>query len=173
MMIKPSIDQLTHGGEINRYELVIATSKVARAITDEYCEQREKAENMIRTGETDKSLASLIKGNIRDKKAVENADKICGGEIDVSICAPTYLYSGIEGLKLDLLAKATENAKLRAKTLAEAGGAKLGSIMSASQGVFQITQPLSTEVASYGMYDTSTVEKDVRCVVNVQFAVGQ
>ena len=59
------------------------------------------------------------------------------------------------------------------KTLAEAGGAKLGSIMSASQGVFQITQPLSTEVAYYGMYDTSTVEKDVRCVVNVQFAVGQ
>lgn len=106
-------------------------------------------------------------------KAVANVDKVCGGKMDVSICAPTYLCSGLEGLKLDLLAKATENARLRAKTLAEAGGAKLGSIMSASQGVFQITQPLSTEVASYGMYDTSTVEKDVRCVVNVQFAVGQ
>ena len=57
MMIKPSIDQLTNGGEINRYELVIATSKVARVITDEYCVQRERAEAMIRNGETDKSLA--------------------------------------------------------------------------------------------------------------------
>lgn len=28
---------------------------------------------MIRNNETDKSLASLIKGNIRDRKAVENA----------------------------------------------------------------------------------------------------
>lgn len=106
-------------------------------------------------------------------KAISNADKIFDDNIDVNISYPVYLYSGLEGLKLDLLAKATENAKMRAKTLAEAGGAKLGSIMSASQGVFQITQPLSTEVASYGMYDTSTVEKDVRCVVNVQFAVGQ
>ena len=53
MMIKPSIDQLTHGGQINRYELVIATSKVARAITDEYCEQREEAETMIRDGKTE------------------------------------------------------------------------------------------------------------------------
>ena len=130
--------------------------------TDELCGKRADITISVQTKKFD-LLA----------KAVENADKICGGEIDVSICAPTYLYSGIEGLKLDLLAKATENAKLRAKTLAEAGGAKLGSIMSASQGVFQITQPLSTEVASYGMYDTSTVEKDVRCVVNVQFAVGQ
>ncbi|MBQ9745614.1 MAG: hypothetical protein IJW21_02195 [Clostridia bacterium] len=84
MMIKPSIDQLTNGGEINRYELVIATSKVARVITDEYCEQRERAETMIRNGETDKSLATLIKGNIRDKKAVENAvQALADGEFEI------------------------------------------------------------------------------------------
>lgn len=103
------------------------------------------------------------------EKAVSNADKI--GTINVNITAPSYLYSKLEDLKLDLIAKATANAKERAKTLACAGGSKLGKIMSASQGVFQITQPLSTETASYGMYDTSTVEKDVRCVVNVQFSV--
>ena len=86
MMIKPSIDQLTHGGQINRYELVIATSKVARAITDEDCEQREEAETMIRDGKTDKSLASLIKGNIRDKKAVENAvQALAAGEYEVIV----------------------------------------------------------------------------------------
>ena len=84
MMIKPSIDQLTNGGEINRYELVIATSKVARVITDEYCEQRERAEAMIRNGETDKNLGALIKGNIRDKKAVENAvQALADGEFEI------------------------------------------------------------------------------------------
>ena len=84
MMIKPSIDQLTNGGEINRYELVIATSKVARVITDEYCVQRERAESMIRNGETDKTLATLIKGNIRDKKAVENAvQALADGEFEI------------------------------------------------------------------------------------------
>jgi len=84
MMIKPSIDQLTNGGEINRYELVIATSKVARVITDEYCEQRERAETMIRNGETDKNIGALIKGNIRDKKAVENAvQALADGEFEI------------------------------------------------------------------------------------------
>ncbi|MBQ8402801.1 MAG: hypothetical protein IJX55_00045 [Clostridia bacterium] len=86
MMIKPSIDQLTNGGEINRYELVIATSKVARVITDEYCEQREHAEQMIRDGQTDKSLSSLIKGDIRDKKAVENAvQALAAGEFEIVV----------------------------------------------------------------------------------------
>ena len=86
MMIKPSIDQLTNGGEINRYELVIATSKVARVITDEYCQQREHAEQMIRDGQTDKSLSALIKGDIRDKKAVENAvQALAAGEFEVVV----------------------------------------------------------------------------------------
>ena len=90
MMIKPSIDQLTNGGEINRYELVIATSKVARVITDEYCEQRERAEAMIRNGETDKNIATLIKGNIRDKKAVENAvQALADGEFEI-ILTPVF-----------------------------------------------------------------------------------
>ena len=84
MMIKPSIDQLTNGGEINRYELVIATSKVARIITDEYCAERERAEAMIRNQETDKTLSALIKSNIRDKKAVENAvQALAAGEFEI------------------------------------------------------------------------------------------
>ena len=71
-MINPSIDKLTKG-KINRYELVIATAKCARMVTDEYVEQRERAEKMIERKETDKSLASLIKGDVRDNKAVETA----------------------------------------------------------------------------------------------------
>lgn len=102
-------------------------------------------------------------------KVMAKSAAICGDAITIN--SPVYLYSKIEDLKLNLLAKATENAKSRAQTLASAGGAKLGNIMSATQGVFQITAPLSTETASYGMYDTSTIEKDVRCVVNAQFEI--
>lgn len=71
-MISPSIDQLTKG-KMNRYKLVIATAKCARMVTDEYVAQRERAEKMIERKETDKSLASLIKGDVRDNKAVETA----------------------------------------------------------------------------------------------------
>ncbi len=73
MMINPSIDQLTKGGQFNRYALVIATAKCAKVVTDDYCAQRERAEKMIADKKTDKTIASLIDTDIRDKKAVENA----------------------------------------------------------------------------------------------------
>ena len=39
---------------------------------------------MIRNGETDKNLATLIKGDIRDKKAVENAvQALAEGEFEI------------------------------------------------------------------------------------------
>lgn len=69
-MIYPSIDDLTKG-KFNRYELVVATAKCARIVTDEYVQQRAQAEKMIANKETDKSLASMIKTEFRDEKAVK------------------------------------------------------------------------------------------------------
>ena len=71
-MIKPSIQELTKN-EFNRYELVIATAKCAKIVTDEYVAQREQAEKMIANRETDKPLASLISKEYRDEKAVKIA----------------------------------------------------------------------------------------------------
>ena len=73
-MIYPSIDEITKG-QYNRYTLCIATAKCARIVTDEYVEQREIAEKMLANTETDKSLASMIKREIRDEKAVKTAIK--------------------------------------------------------------------------------------------------
>ena len=72
-MIFPSINDLSKEGKYNKYKLVIATAKCARMITDEYVLQREFAEKKIANKETDKSLASLIKKEYRDEKAVKNA----------------------------------------------------------------------------------------------------
>ncbi len=69
-MIYPSVDELTQNNKYNRYTLVIAVAKCARMVTDEYVDQRENAERMLANKETDKSLASLIKKDFRDEKAV-------------------------------------------------------------------------------------------------------
>ena len=74
-MIKPTLEELLRGGEYNRYELVIATSKIAREVTDEYVKQRESAEKLISSRETDKSLASFINSEYRDEKALKIAIK--------------------------------------------------------------------------------------------------
>lgn len=71
-MIKPSIEELTSNG-LNRYEVVLATAKCARILTDEYCEKRAIAEKLIANKETDKSLAALLKDELSDERAVTSA----------------------------------------------------------------------------------------------------
>ena len=80
-MIYPSINDLSKDGKYNRYTLVIAASKCARILTDEYVKQREYAEKLIANKETDKSLISMIKREYRDEKAVKSAiNKLYEGE---------------------------------------------------------------------------------------------
>lgn len=83
-MIYPSNSDLSKNGKFNRYTLVIATSKCARILTDEYVKQREYAEKLIANKETDKSLISMIKREYRDEKAVKTAiNRIHEGEFAI------------------------------------------------------------------------------------------
>ena len=62
--------------KFNRYSLVVATAKCARIITDEYVKQREVAEKIASSNkDTEKksSIASMIKKEYRDEKAVKTA----------------------------------------------------------------------------------------------------
>ena len=72
-MISPTLEDLQENGKYNRYELVIATSKCARIVTNEYVAQREYAEKLVANKETDKSIAALISREYRDEKAVRTA----------------------------------------------------------------------------------------------------
>ena len=72
-MLYPTIDQLTDGG-YNRYELVIATAKCARIITDEYVRQRETAEKAVAGAkDTEKAINNMVNKEYRDEKAVKVA----------------------------------------------------------------------------------------------------
>ena len=85
--------------------------------------------------------------------------------------SPEYFYTKLDELKVEMLAKATENAKLRAENMVKATGNKTGFMRSARMGVFQITPVNSTEIADWGMNDTSSLEKKVTAVVNASFAI--
>ncbi|MDD5194451.1 MAG: SIMPL domain-containing protein [Candidatus Omnitrophica bacterium] len=86
--------------------------------------------------------------------------------------APEYFYTKLAQLKLEMLAKATENAKARAENMAQATGNKIGLMRSARMGVFQITPANSTEVSDWGVNDTTSLEKKVTAVVWVSFAIA-
>ncbi|MDX6516020.1 MAG: uncharacterized protein QOH73_1686, partial [Gaiellaceae bacterium] len=65
-----------------------------------------------------------------------------------------------------------EGRLARARVLIDATGSHLGKLRSVNVGVFQVTSPNSTDVSDYGVYDTSTLRKDVTAVVNLTFALG-
>lgn len=90
---------------------------------------------------------------------------------DFSSCSPTYVILDLDKYKMELLAEATRNATDRAQVLASNSKGKVGGLVSASQGVFQITAPASSDISSYGEYDKSTIMKEVKAVVTLEFRV--
>ncbi len=91
--------------------------------------------------------------------------------INFESATPNYFYTKIDSLKVEMLAKATENARLRAESMVSSVGNKIGGLQSAKMGVFQITPVTSTDVSDYGENDTSALDKKVIVVVNASFSI--
>ncbi|MBO24048.1 MAG: hypothetical protein CMO65_02440 [Verrucomicrobiales bacterium] len=103
------------------------------------------------------------------KRLAKESTELLRSGIDFRSYAPSYFFTKLEDLKLDLLEEAAANSKLRAERLAKSAGNRVVGVISASQGIFQITQPNSTQTSSWGMYDTSSIAKKVRAVVTMEF----
>jgi uncharacterized protein len=99
------------------------------------------------------------------------ATELINQGILIESSAPKYYYTKIGDLKVEMLGEAAKDAKERAEKIASSTGNSIGSVRSAKMGVLQITAADSTDVSDYGVYDTSTIEKDMTAVVNVSFAV--
>jgi hypothetical protein len=96
-----------------------------------------------------------------------------GNGIRLTLSGPEFFVSQLDEVKIDLMKRATKNGRDRAEIMAKSSGEKLGSLVSARQGVIQITKPNSTRTSSYGLYDTETIEKVVKLVVTLEFKIGK
>jgi len=92
--------------------------------------------------------------------------------IELNSIPPSYYYSGLNTLKIDLLANAAKDARQRAESIAENSGASLGSIKKATMGVFQITGKNMNEDYSYGgAFNTTSKEKTASITLRVEYQV--
>jgi hypothetical protein len=73
--------------------------------------------------------------------------------------------------QVEMLEKASKDAKHRASAMLKATRNKVGKIQSLQMGVFQITPVESTNVSDYGLNDTSSIQKKITAVANVTFRV--
>lgn len=85
---------------------------------------------------------------------------------------PSYYYTKLSELKIDLLAAATKDGQNRAQKIAENAGSKLGKLKSADMGIFQIVAQNSDENYSWGgAYNTTSYYKTATITVKLVYAV--
>jgi uncharacterized protein len=113
------------------------------------------------------SVASRDVGKV-DRISRESTELISKGIGFVSQ-EPSYHYTKLEDLKVEMLGAATRNAYERASSMANSTHRGIGHLRTAHMGVFQITAQNSTEVSDYGIHDTGSKTKKVTAVVNATF----
>lgn len=120
-------------------------------------------------------LSQVIKVRSNKVNLIEEKHKLLNSllanGIEINVWTPEYFISDLNKYKLELLAKAAENAHLRAATIAKNSGGTLGNLNSARQGVIQITAPLSTETSDYGTFNTNSLNKAIKIVVTLEYNV--
>lgn len=136
----------------------------------------QKNSNGEETGEiTGYSLRQevMVRSTDVDKieKLAREATELINQGILLESSPPEYLYTKLGDLKIEMLAEAAKDAKVRAQQIASSTGSSIGSVRTARMGVMQITPADSNDVSDSGMNDTSSLEKDITAVVNVGFAV--
>ncbi len=82
-----------------------------------------------------------------------------------------YLYTELEGDKIEMIQKAVENARDRAEALGKVTNTSIGRATNASQGIFQLNPRGDYTVSDYGNFDTSSINKTIKATVTVDFEV--
>ncbi len=105
-----------------------------------------------------------------DKISREATELIENG-IEFNSSPPLFYNTKLAEVKMDLLARASADAKARAETIAKNAGSGLGKLKKATMGVFQITGKNSNEDYSYGgAFNTSSNNKTGSITIRMEFA---
>ncbi|MFH1772129.1 MAG: SIMPL domain-containing protein [Candidatus Omnitrophota bacterium] len=105
------------------------------------------------------------------QKISQEISELIDDGVKMSISYPGYYYTKLDDLKIEMIGLATANAKERAQIIAKKGKFKLGPVASVRVGVFQITPANSTSVDDYGINDTSSIDKEIKSVVEIEYFV--
>jgi uncharacterized protein len=85
---------------------------------------------------------------------------------------PQYYYTKLAELKIEMIAAATQDAKVRAEQIAQNSNGNLGGLKNATMGIFQITGQNSSEDYSWGgAFNTSSKRKTASITMRLEYLV--
>ncbi len=93
--------------------------------------------------------------------------------IEFASTRPQYYYTQLGKLKIEMIAAATKDGKVRAEKIVENAGGAIGKLRYSSLGVFQITAQNSNENPSWsGAFDTDNKRKSASVTIKLQFGLN-
>jgi uncharacterized protein len=113
---------------------------------------------LVRSSDVDKLLASAkMIGDLLKSGVVFSADAYNAG--------PSFIFTGVNDLKGEMLTEATKRAKEAADKFATESGAKVGDIQNANQGIIEITPAIEIP----NDRPEKQVQKKVRVVTTITY----
>lgn len=94
---------------------------------------------------------------------------VLGQDVDIHRNAPVFRLLKFDDSKKELLEAAAKDARRRADILVAGSGSKVGTLIDASQGVFQVSAKGRVNEGDYSSVDSSSIEKTMRLVVTMRF----
>jgi len=90
-------------------------------------------------------------------------------EVELQRNMPVFRLLKFDDSKKELLEAAAKDARRRADILVAGSGSKVGTLIDASQGVFQISAKGRVNEGDYSSVDMTSIEKTMRLVVTMRF----
>lgn len=153
-------------------EMVFSSVQIAKEFDTKTDKTGEEAGQEF-TGYNLTQTVRIESSNVdKTEKIAREATEIIQNGIEFNSSPPSYYYSKLSDVKIDLLGKASSDAKQRAESIAKNSGGSLGKLKRATMGVFQITGKNSQENYSYGgAFNTSDKMKTGSITIRMEFAV--
>jgi len=121
-------------------------------------------------------LIQSVKIEASDVELIENVSReiteLLNRGVQFNSTPPRYYYTKLADLKIAMISKATEDARLRAEKIAENSGSSLGDLNNANMGVFQITGQNSGEDFSWsGSFNTQDKKKTASITMRLEYKI--
>lgn len=110
-------------------------------------------------------------GDIRPvEKASREVTSLLEQGLSITSGAPSYFYTKLGELKVEMLAAAGKDCRARADNILKStGGASIKRLKDTSMGIININPANSTETSNEGNNDRTSYEKDIITIVRAEF----
>lgn len=132
---------------------------------------KERVQRRISRGWRTTQIISVRSKDIaRVEKVSREITQLLEKGVPISSNSPTYHYTKLGELKIDMLARASRDARERAEKIVESGGGQnLGKLWAAKMGVININPANSSATSWEGNNDKGSLEKDIITIAHLTF----